>query len=298
VKTVVTGGMGFVGRHLVAHLRALGHDVAIVDHNDALRVDITDRDAVARAFDSVRPEIVYHLAAASHVGRSWDDDGVMRVNVEGTRNVVDACDAVGVKRVVIVGSSEQYGAVDRASPPLREDAPQRPMTPYGQSKAEAEALAMQAWRERGIPVVCVRAFNHTGPGQSTDFLIPALAARVVAAERTPHGDVAVGNLDPIRDVSDVRDVVRAYALLGERGVAGEAYNVCSGQPRRVRDIAECLIASAARPLALRVDPALVRAVDVPALVGDPSKLATATGWQPEYDLATTLADVLAAARVL
>jgi len=245
---------------------------------------------------------VYHLAARSHVGDSWTDgDALTEVNVGGTRAVVDACVAAGVARVLVVGSAEQYGTVDPAAVPVGEDTACRPVSPYGKSKVAAEAVALEAHRVHGLAVVCTRAFNHTGPGQAPNFLVPGLAARIAAAERADPDragseEIALGNGDPVRDFSDVRDVVRAYALLAERGVAGEVYNVCSGQGVRVGDVAARLVALARRPLRIVTATDLVRAVDVPVLVGDPTKLVAATGWQRAHDLDDTLAAVLDAAR--
>jgi GDP-4-dehydro-6-deoxy-D-mannose reductase len=302
VKAVVTGARGFVGRHLTRHLTALHVDVVPLDVDDARPVDITDRDAVARRIAEESPDVVYHLAARSHVGASWTDgDALTDVNVGGTRAVVDACVAAGVGRVLVVGSAEEYGAVDPHSIPVGEQTECRPVSPYGKSKLAAEAIALDAHRRHGLPAVCTRAFNHTGPGQSSAFLVPGLATRIATAERADPNragtdEITLGNGDPVRDFSDVRDVVRAYALLAERGVAGEAYNVCSGRGVRVGDVAERLVARARRPLRIVTATDLVRAVDVPVLVGDPAKLVEATGWQPEHSLDDTLDAVLAEAR--
>jgi GDP-4-dehydro-6-deoxy-D-mannose reductase len=297
VKAVVTGARGFVGRHLTRHLGSLGIEVVSLDVDDASPVDITDRDAVGRRIADESPDVVYHLAARSHVGASWTDGGVLTdVNVGGTEAVIDACVANGVARVVVVGSAEQYGAVDPAAIPIDEATPRRPLSPYGKSKAAAEAVALEAHRLHGLGVVCTRAFNHTGPGQSPAFLVPGLAARVAAAEREGTDEIVLGNGEPVRDFSDVRDVVRAYTLLAERGTAGEVYNVCSGVAVRVGDLAADLIGRARRPLRVVTDADLVRPVDVPVLVGDPAKLVAATGWAPEHDLGDTLDAVLAAAR--
>jgi GDP-4-dehydro-6-deoxy-D-mannose reductase len=247
-------------------------------------------------FTAIRPDVVYHLAARSHVGESWDDvEGVRRVNVDGTANVLRACRDAGVARVLVVGSAEEYGVVGSESP-IREDTPLQPASPYARSKADAEALALAAHRDDGVGAVCVRAFNHTGPGQSTKFLVPALASRVVTIERSGGDEVAIGNLDPVRDYTDVRDVVRAYRLLAERGEVGSVYNVCSGVGVSVEQLAGAMLALAVRPLRLVVDPDLVRATDVPILVGDPAKLIATTGWSPSVPLAQTVDDVMADVR--
>jgi GDP-4-dehydro-6-deoxy-D-mannose reductase len=296
VRAVVTGASGFVGRHLTQHLERSAIDVVSLDVSDAQPVDVTDREAVARRIRNEAPDVVYHLAARSHVGTSWTDERLRAVNVEGTRAVLDACVRFHVARVLVVGSAEQYGAVAADEVPIGERTECKPVTPYGASKVDAEHLAVAAHREHGLGVVCTRAFNHTGPGQSPAFLVPGLAARIVAAEREGTDEITLGNGDPVRDFSDVRDIVRAYALLAERGAPGETYNVCSGRGVRVGDLAAMLAARATRPLRVVTDAALVRPVDVPVLVGDPAKLAAATGWQPEFSLEETLDAVLAAAR--
>jgi GDP-4-dehydro-6-deoxy-D-mannose reductase len=297
VKAAITGARGFVGRHLGAHLRAHDVEVVALDVDGVEPVDITDGPALAARVREIRPQTLYHLAAITHVGDSWADEAaVRRVNVDGTANVLEACTGAGVARIVVVGSAEEYGRVDGAGAPLRETAPLHPISPYARSKVAAEELALAAARAGQLEVLCVRAFNHTGPGQSPKFLVPGLARRIVAAERSGADDIVVGNLDPIRDYTDVRDVVRAYRLLAEQGEPGQVYNVCSGRGVSVADVAHGLLALAERPLRLTVDPALVRAVDVPVLVGDASRLRAATGWAPTIALEQTLADVLDAAR--
>ena len=297
MRAVVTGGRGFVGHHLTAHLQSLGDEVAILDRNGADAVDIVDADAVRRWIGDGPPEVVYHLAARSHVGASWnDEEAVHRVNVGGTANVLAACSAAGVARVVVVGSAEQYGRIDRvARYRYRETTPLRPVSPYARSKVAAEELALAAQRDGPLDVICVRAFNHTGPGQSPNFLVPGLATRIAAAERAGADDIVVGNLDSVRDYTDVRDVVRAYRLLADHGEPGRSTTCARGRGVTVADIARGLLALARRPLRLVVDPELVRPVDVPVLVGDATRLRDATGWTPEIPLERTLADVLDAA---
>ncbi len=296
MKAVVTGARGFVGRYLTRHLAKHGTKVVSLDVDDRQPVDITDSDAVVRRIEHESPDVVYHLAARSHVGESWTDDLVDAVNVGGTAAVVDACVRAGVDRVLVVGSAEQYGAVAPDAGLVAETTECRPLSPYGRSKVEAERVALDAHATHGLAVVCTRAFNHTGPGQSPAFLVPGLAARIAAAERDGRREIALGNGDPVRDFSDVRDVVRAYVLLAEHGAAGEVYNVCSGRGVRVGDVAAMLVARAKHPLRVVTDTELVRPVDVPVLVGDNTKLVAATGWRPELTLDATLDAVLAAAR--
>jgi GDP-4-dehydro-6-deoxy-D-mannose reductase len=297
VKVLITGGRGFVGRHLRAHCSEAGDEVVTIDHTGPEPVDITDRDALHAALIGHRPEVVYHLAALSHVGDSWDDPtAVLRVNVEGTAHLLNAARAAAVRRVVVIGSAEEYGRVDERDLPLREDAPLRPASPYGVSKIAASFLALQAHLAYGLDVVRVRAFSHTGPGQSDRFLVPALAHRIAVAEREHRDEIRVGSLDPVRDISDVRDVVRAYRLLALNADPGEVYNVCSGEGTSVREVADHLVAASTRPLRITVDPDLVRPVDVARLVGDGSRLRACTGWKPRYRLDETLAAVLEHAR--
>jgi len=297
MRALVTGGAGFVGRHLVAHLEECGDEIAVFDRAGEHAMDVTDAEAVRRAIEAVRPEVVFHLAAVSHVGASWSAPAqVFRVNAEGTLHVLRSCTDARVERVVVVGSADVYGAVAPSELPITEEAPLRPVTPYGASKAAADVLALQAFLGDGLETVRVRAFNHTGPGQSPRFLVPALASRIARAERDGSSEVALGALDPVRDLSDVRDVVRSYRLLAERGEPGEAYNVCSGRGVSVAEVAERLVQRSTRELRITVDPDRVRPVDVPRLVGDPAKVHAATGWEPGIHLDETLRTVLDAAR--
>jgi GDP-4-dehydro-6-deoxy-D-mannose reductase len=282
-----------VGRHLVRHLVTSGDEVVELD----LRVDgidITEVDELTRAMVKAEPDAVYHLAGASDVGGSWASPrATFLANALGTLNVLEAAREAGVERTLAVTSADVYGRVTEDELPLDEHQPLRPVSPYAASKVAADALAQQAWLGHRLPVIRVRAFNHLGPGQSANFVAPSLAARIARNEREGGDEVPIGNLSPRRDVTDVRDVVRAYRLLIEHGEPGEVYNVCSGHAVAVQDIAERLLAMAQRPMHLVTDPELQRPVDIPVLVGDNSKLAATTGWTPTIPLETTLADVLA-----
>lgn len=291
-KALVTGAHGFVGRHLVAHLTAAGDDVIGIDRShDGL--DITDAASVERIVRQVAPTVVYHLAGWADVGGSWKAPvEAFRANAEGTLNVLSAATAAGVERVLAVSSADVYGIVSPDELPLTEESPLRPASPYAASKVAADYLGLQAWLGRGLPVLRVRAFNHLGPGQTDKFVAPALASRIARAERDGGEVLTVGDLSPRRDFTDVRDVVRAYRLLVERGEPGEIYNVCSGVDLAVQDLADQLVARASVALRLETDPSLLRPVDLPVLRGSHDRLTAATGWEPEIPMAETLADLL------
>lgn len=290
VRALVTGAGGFVGKWLVEHLRGQGDEVVAVDRD----VDVTDSGAVRAVVLDARPGAVYHLAALSHVGQSWDDpSAVVQVNTLGTATVLDACTRCPeLPTVLIVSSAEVYGQVPADRQPISEDEPMAPVTPYAGSKAAAEMLAVQAHLGRGLPVVRVRPFNHVGPRQSDSFVVPALAARIVDAERLGKPTMAVGNLSARRDLTDVRDIVRAYRLAVVHGEPGAVYNVCSGTSPSIDEVAHCLLGLAGAKLRLEVDPALARPADVPVVRGDAARFHAATGWAPQYTLEQTLADVL------
>jgi GDP-4-dehydro-6-deoxy-D-mannose reductase len=292
VRALITGVSGFVGRHLVEHLRSMGDEVEGCDRADGT-VDIGDLASVQSVINRVRPEVVYHLAGWSDVGGSWAAPvEVFRANAEGTLNVLLACADTGVERVLAVSSADVYGIVHEDELPINEEAALRPVTPYAASKVAADYLSLQAWLGTGLPVLRARAFNHLGPGQLPRFVAPALADRIARNELDGGSVVPVGNLSARRDFTDVRDVVRAYRLLVERGEPGEAYNVCSGRAVSVQQLAEALLSMARQPMELKFDPALERPIDVPVLLGDYSRLRAATGWEPEIALEQTLADLL------
>ena len=290
MRAFVTGAKGFVGQWLLAHLVDQGDEVVAVDHE----VDVTDGDAMSSAMLAASPDVVYHLAAFTHVGESWKDpDRVMLVNALGTLHVLEAARALATPPVVLLTSSaEVYGAVAEDVLPVAETAPLAPVTPYAASKVAAEYLGVQEHLAYGLPVIRVRPFNHVGPGQALGFVVPSLAARIGEGRRDGVGTLAVGNLSARRDFTDVRDVVRAYRLLVEAGTPGEVYNVCSGRDVVIEEIAERLLRLAGADLRLVPDPELMRPVDVPVVRGDPSKLRAATGWVPELELDRTLRDVL------
>lgn len=296
MHALVTGAGGFVGRHLVAHLRSLGDEVTTSDPASG-GPDLLDGDGWRDLLRSVRPDACYHLAAQAAVGASWDDPvGTFRTNAEGTLHVLAGCAAADVHRVLVVSSADVYGAARPEDLPLSETSPLRPVTPYAASKAAAEQIALQFHHGHGLGVIRVRPFNHLGPGQDDRFVAAAIARRIAVAERRGGEEIPVGNLGARRDFSDVRDVVRAYRLAVLDGEPGAVYVVASGRSVAVSELADHLISRATTPLRLTVDPALHRPVDVADLVGDPTLLRATTGWTPDHDLGRTLDDLLEDAR--
>jgi GDP-4-dehydro-6-deoxy-D-mannose reductase len=280
-----------VGNWLTRHLSDAGDELVHSEHE----IDVTDVGALKADMKRAGPDVVYHLAAKSHVGASWSDPlETLRVNVLGVEGVVEAalgCDHT--PRVLMVSSAEVYGAGDGS--PLTEDNPLRPLSPYAASKAAAEMIGLQASLGREVDLIRVRPFNHVGPGQSDSFVISALAHQIAVVEMGGGSTIRVGNVEPRRDFTDVRDVVRAYRLLaggaGGRG-GGEVYNICSGTSVSIGEILSRLLALSSAEIEAVTDPALVRAVDIPVLQGDCSRLRASTGWQPEIALDQTLQEML------
>jgi GDP-4-dehydro-6-deoxy-D-mannose reductase len=222
-----------------------------------------------------------------------DPRGTWALNLGGTLNLLEAVKASGLRpRVVLVGSGVCYGNPAPEHLPVNEGCPLRPNNPYSASKAAADLLGIQHFLAHGTDVVMVRPFNHAGPRQSPSYVLSALARQVAEVEAGHASRVAVGNLDVVRDFTDVRDVVRGYRLLAALGAPGEVYNLGSGRGTRLADALETLAERARVPIEIHVDPARVRPVDQPLLVADPAKLRAATGWEPRLAMAQTLADML------
>ncbi len=301
MRALVTGGNGFVGRHLCAELRNRSWETFVAGRSagdgDAVdfELDLADAANVRDAVAAARPDVVFHLAAQAFVPRAREDPlGTFETNVMGTARLVDAMRAFSPgapMRLVFVSSGEVYGAHPASDLPLREDATTAPSNPYAASKLAGETIVLAATRENAIGAIVTRAFNQIGPGQSPPFVVPSFAARLARIAAGGDPLLPVGNLESQRDFLDVRDVVRAYADLGERGVPGEIYNVCSGVPTAIVDILRKLVTIAHVGVEIREDPALVRAVDVPIVYGDNAKLRAATDWEPTFALARTLRDV-------
>jgi len=308
VRVLVTGAGGFVGGHLVAYLQAEQPEAQVFGlllprggsswgssaGMTALEADLDDPVATAAAVEAVRPDRIVHLAGQSSPQHSWlDPGGTLRTNVMGIVHVLDGARRAGLRpAVLVVGSAEEYGNAPAEELPLRETTPLRPGSPYAVSKAAQAAIAALYGPAGGMKIVVTRTFHHTGPGRGEAFAESSFARQVAEIEAGLRpAQLSVGNLDAVRDFTDVRDVVRAYWLLLERGEAG-VYNVCSGRGRRIRELLDLLLAASATHVEVRVDPERLRASDVPVQVGDPSRLRAATGWEPRIPLAETLRDLL------
>jgi GDP-4-dehydro-6-deoxy-D-mannose reductase len=312
VRALVTGVSGFVGGHLCEHLAAAGDLVvgisasgrwpAVLAHlNRSVRIercDLTDVDEsdLAGLLSRKQPEMIYHLAAQSNPHASLSDPrGTWALNLGGTLNLLEAVKAAALEprpRVILVSSGVCYGNPAPEYLPVREDCPLRPNNPYAASKAAADLLGIQHHLAHDTDVVMVRPFNHAGPRQSPTYVLAALALQVAEVEAGRKACVEVGNLEVVRDFTDVRDVVRGYRLLAQHGKSGEIYNLGTGRGTKLADALDHLITLARRPVEVQIDPARVRPVDQPLLVADASKLRTTTGWVPAHTIEETLSDML------
>ncbi len=310
MRALVTGVSGFVGGHLAEHLTGMGDIVIGISASGrwpagreaigrAVRIERFDLiggddSALADLIARKQPEAIYHLAAQANPQASVADPrGTWALNLGGTLTLLEAVKASGLKpRVVLVGTGVCYGNPPPEFLPVNESCPLRPNNPYAASKAAADLLGIQHYLAHGTDVVMARPFNHAGPGQSSSYVLAALARQVAEVEAGTKDRVEVGNLDVIRDFTDVRDVVRGYRLLALKGVAGEIYNLGTGRGTRIADTLEFLRSRATVPIEVFVDPARVRPVDQPLLIADASKLRAATGWEPVYPIEQTLADML------
>jgi len=302
MRVFVTGATGFAGQHLTRLLLSRGHEVygtclsapAEWDFDAKLfRCDIRDAALLCSAIQDVRPGRIYHLAAQSSPSQSLAQSrGVYETNFWGTYNLLEAARQVVPRaRVLVVGSGQCYGN-NQKNGPVNESQPLAPPNPYALSKAAADMLAGQSYSRFGQHVIRVRSFNHTGPGQQEGFVCSDYAKRIVTIELGNERPLLrARDLDRRRDFSDVRDVVRAYELLIEKGQPGQAYNVASGRSISVRQIIQLLVSFCSRPIRISARRRARSSGDIPTLYGSSRKLRRVTGWKPAYNIRQTLGDL-------
>jgi GDP-4-dehydro-6-deoxy-D-mannose reductase len=296
LRVLITGASGFAGGWLTRACREAGDEVVAVSRHAGTEVDLTDAGATARLVAEVTPDVVYHLAALSHVGKSWEDPAAtLAGNVGGAVNVLEAVrHHAPAARVVWTSSCEVYGTV--AALPVTEAAPLAPINPYAVSKAAGDMLAGVYADAHGLSIVRARPFNHAGPGQLPIFIISSLAKQAAAArvagERVLR--IVTGNPTTRRDYTDVRDVVAAYRLLAaDAEIAPGPYNVCTGASVSAAELV-ALVAELIAPIEVEhiVDPARIRAHEVMDHRGSAARLHEVTGWAPVIPLRQTVADTI------
>src|SRR3989338_2238088 len=308
MRILITGITGFVGSHLAEHLLSRGDDVYgtmrwrsrldnIVHIKDKLKLiesDIRDSYSIEKAIKSTQPDVIFHLAAQSYVHTSFHaPQETLSTNIIGTVNLLEAVRSSNSNPVVqIAGSSEEYGFVLPNETPIKEANPLRPLSPYGVSKVAEDMLAFQYHKSYGLKTIITRAFNHEGPRRGEVFSTSNFAKQVAEIEKGKNPVIFVGNLNASRDFTDVRDMVRAYALAVEKCDYGEAYNICSGRAWKISEMLQLLLSMSHKKIEIRQDPARMRPSDVEILLGDYSKFHRKTGWKPEIPFEQTMKDLL------
>jgi len=305
LDSLIIGAGGFVGNYLIQELVTNGYHVGATklprEHIksggcDCFDLDIMQESDIRRLLETHRPAQIYHLAAQSSVAVSWKNpEMTMDVNLKGALHLLEAVRNIEeyYPRILLVGSGEEYGYLRENACPISEEEPLRPGNLYAVSKACQNMIGQVYARAYGMGIVMVRAFNHIGVGQSPTFAAADFALQVAEIEAGLRAPVIqAGNLSAKRDFSDVRDVVRAYRMLMQKGCAGETYNVGSGHAVAIREILDILLNLSTESIVIEQNPARMRPSDVPIMEADISKLQADTGWKPEYSLEETLQTML------
>ncbi|WP_295067729.1 GDP-mannose 4,6-dehydratase [Ruminococcus sp.] len=304
MKALIIGAAGFVGGYLIRELKAAGWEVhATCLPNEEIKedcpvhtLDILKKEDISPLLDDIKPDIVYHLAAQSSVSVSWKRPQLTaEINVVGSINVLEAVRDAEKKdiRLILIGSGEEYGYIREGACPLSESEPLNPGNIYAATKACQDMLGKIYTRAYKMDIIMVRAFNHSGPAQSNIFVISDFCRQIAEIEKGMKEPViSVGNLSAKRDFTDVRDVVRAYRLLGEKGVSGNVYNVGRGKAVEIQYILDTALSYANQPIEVKRDPARMRASDIPLIEPDVSHINEDTGWRAEITMEQTIKDTL------
>lgn len=295
-KVLITGANGFVGNYLRAELKANGYEVVTTDVAGPIEVeaDLLDKEGVMLLLYQTKPDAVIHLAGQSSVGYSWENPiKTLDLNVKTTIHLIDAITQCNPAiRLLVIGSSDQYGVVPQNKFLVDEMVPLNPQSPYAISKCTQENMAIAFSKARNLDILTTRSFNHIGPRQRPGFVVADFSKSIAEVENDVKPIICVGNLDAYRDFTDVKDVVRAYRLLLENGRSREVYNVGSGELRSIREILENLIAISGKEIDIQVNPAKFRPVELYRLGCNHEKLTRDTGWVPKYNIKDSLSDTL------
>ncbi len=302
MRALITGVDGFVGYYLTKHLLEQGDEVygtTILPQykNEDIEVhqmNLLDEKNVEQVIEQIKPDVIYHLAGQSAVGLSWEKPVLtMNINVNGTLHLLEAVRKyIPTTKVLIIGSSDQYGPIKKEECPISEDRILKPVSPYGISKMTQEQLASLYAKSYGMNIIMVRAFNHIGPRQGKNFVVADFASKIVEIERGAEPILKVGNLEVYRDFTDVRDIVMGYRLLILYGKSGEVYNIGSGKAIKIREILDILVGFSDIEITIEVDKEKLRPSDVPLVQCDNTKIQTHTGWKAINDIHLTLRDTL------
>lgn len=305
MKALIIGAAGFVGSYLIHHLKndlrwevmatKMPQETIAVDDVAIYDLDIMNKEQVIQLLSELQPDAILHLAAQSSVGLSWKNpDLTIDVNIKGSIHVLDSIRTLDyTPRVLLIGSGEEYGHILPAETPISEDTLLRPGNIYAATKACQNMLGKIYADAYQMDIISVRAFNHIGPNQTPIFVVADFCKQVAEIENGLTSPVIhVGNLNAARDFSDVRDVVRAYGLLLQKGKSGETYNVGSGHAITIDEILKKILLQSKITIQVDVDQEKLRPVDVPIIEADISKLQACTGWKPEITLEQTITDVL------
>lgn len=302
MKALITGVDGFVGKYLSEYLlkqkyEVYGTTISEKYKNEKIKIykmNLLDEKEVNKVIKMIKPDKIFHLAGQSAVGLSWEKPVLtVNINVNGTLNLLEAVRNYSKdSKMLIVGSSDQYGPIKPEECPIKESKIQNPQSPYGVSKKTQEEMCKLYVNAYHMNIIMVRAFNHIGAGQSTNFVVADFASKIAQIEKGSEPVLKVGNLETFRDFTDVRDIVRGYSLLLEKGKIGEIYNIGSGKEVKVSEILKKLVSMSKKEIKIEIDPNKFRPVDVPLVVCDNSKIKKDTGWETEFLINDTLEEVL------